>query len=206
VVSEQKHKGRLFVLAGPSGVGKGTLRIQALSNVENLIYSISCTTRKPREGERDGVDYHFVERKEFEEKVANGLFLEHALVHGERYGTLREDIVRELKSGRDVLLEIDVQGAQQIRSLLPESVLIFILPPSLDALEERLRKRKTEPEEKIMLRLEHAKKEMEQTKEYDHVILNDVIERASEELRHIILSYRENSGSVLPEFECLHER
>jgi guanylate kinase len=188
---EQKHRGKLFVLAGPSGVGKGTLRTQALSNVENLIYSISCTTRKPREGERDGVEYHFLTKEEFEEKIAKGSFLEHAVVHGDRYGTLREDIVRELESGRDVLLEIDVQGARQIRSLLPESVLIFILPPSLDALEERLRKRRTEPEEKILLRLEDAKKEMEQVKEYDHIVLNDVMERASEELRRIIMGYRE---------------
>ncbi|MDR2180417.1 MAG: guanylate kinase [Synergistaceae bacterium] len=190
-MSEQKHnKGKLFVLAGPSGVGKGTLRTQALSNVENLVYSISCTTRKPREGERDGVEYHFLTEEEFEEKAAKGSFLEHAVVHGDHYGTLREDIVRELESGRDVLLEIDVQGARQIRFLLPESVLIFVLPPSLDALEERLRKRKTETEEKILLRLEGAKKEMEQAREYDHIVLNDVMERASEELRRIIMSYR----------------
>ncbi|MDR1978209.1 MAG: guanylate kinase [Synergistaceae bacterium] len=192
-MSEQRHKGRLFVLAGPSGVGKGTLRTRALADVENLTYSISCTTRKPRNGERDGVDYHFVTREEFEEKIAGGLFLEHAVVHGDRYGTLREDIVRELESGRDALLEIDVQGAQQIRSLLPESVLIFILPPSLEVLEERLRRRRTESEEKIDLRLEDAKKEMERAKEYDHVVLNDVLERASEELRRIILHYRKQS-------------
>jgi guanylate kinase len=170
-------------------VGKGTLRAQALSDVENLTYSISCTTRKPRDGERDGVDYHFITRKEFEEKIAGGLFLEHAVVHGEHYGTLREDILRELESGRDVLLEIDVQGAQQIRALLPGSVLIFILPPSLEVLEERLRKRKTESEEKIGRRLEVAKKEMEQAKEYDHVVFNEVMERASEELRRIITRY-----------------
>jgi guanylate kinase len=174
-------------------VGKGTLRTRALADVENLTYSISCTTRKPRNGERDGVDYHFVTREEFEEKIAGGLFLEHAVVHGDRYGTLREDIVRELESGRDALLEIDVQGAQQIRSLLPESVLIFILPPSLEVLEERLRRRRTESEEKIDLRLEDAKKEMERAKEYDHVVLNDVLERASEELRRIILHYRKQS-------------
>jgi guanylate kinase len=178
------------VLVGPSGVGKGTLRTRALSDIEGLTYSISCTTRKPRRGERDGVDYHFVTRDNFEEKIARGLFLEHAVVHRDRYGTLKEDIVRELESGRDVLLEIDVQGARQIRELLPESVLIFILPPSLDALEERLRKRETESNEKIELRLEDAKKEMKQAKEYDHVILNDVMERASEELRDVIMGYR----------------
>lgn len=190
-MSEQRHRGRLFVLAGPSGVGKGTLRMQALSNIENLTYSISCTTRKPRDGERDGVDYYFVAKKEFEEKAAEGLFLEHAVVHGDCYGTLREDIVRELELGRDVLLEIDVQGARQIRSLLPESVLIFILPPSLEVLEERLRRRKTESEEKIQLRLQDAKKEMAQAEGYDHVVLNDVLQRASEELRRIIMRYRD---------------
>jgi guanylate kinase len=178
------------VLAGPSGVGKGTLRTQALSDVGDLTYSISCTTRKPRRGERDGVDYHFVTKEDFEKKIARGLFLEHAVVHEDLYGTLKEDIVRELESGRDVLLEIDVQGAGQIRAILPESVLIFVLPPSLDALEERLRKRKTESEEKIRLRLEDAEKEMKQAEKYDHVILNDVLERASKELRDVILGYR----------------
>jgi guanylate kinase len=184
------RKGRLFVLAGPSGVGKGTLRKKALSDIEDLTYSVSCTTRQPREGERDGVDYHFVTEQDFEEKIAGGLFLEHAVVHGCRYGTLLENVERETGAGRDVLLEIDVQGARQVREVLPESVLIFIAPPSLDVLEKRLRQRKTESEDKIALRLENAKKEMALSSEYDRIIVNNDLEKACKELRDLLLSYR----------------
>ena len=184
------RKGRLFVLAGPSGAGKGTLREKALTDIEDLIYSVSCTTRQPREGERDGVDYRFVTMRDFEEKIAGGLFLEHAVVHGDRYGTLLADVLREREAGRDVLLEIDVQGARQVKVILPESVMIFISPPSLDVLEQRLRRRKTETEDKIAIRLENAKKEMALSSEYDHVIVNDDLERACGELRDVLLSYR----------------
>ncbi|MDR1875420.1 MAG: guanylate kinase [Synergistaceae bacterium] len=185
-----KCRGRLFVLAGPSGVGKGTLRARVLSDIDNLVYSISCTTRAPREGEREGVDYRFISKEEFMNRERQNLFLEHAAVHGNFYGTLREDVEREMEAGHDVLLEIDVQGARQIRELLPESVLIFIAPPSAAVLEERLRRRRTESEEQIALRLENAKKEMEQSSDYSHVVLNDTLERASEALRGIVLSYR----------------
>jgi guanylate kinase len=187
---EKTREGRLFVLAGPSGVGKGTLRTKALSGLENLIYSISCTTRQPREGERDGVEYHFVTARDFEEMIAGGLFLEHAVVHGNRYGTLLKDVELETGAGRDVLLEIDVQGARQVKAILPESVLIFIAPPSLDVLEKRLRQRKTESEDKISLRLENAKKEIALSSEYDHIIVNDDLEKACTELRGLILSYK----------------
>jgi guanylate kinase len=190
--AKEERRGRLFVLAGPSGVGKGTLRLRALSGIGNLIYSISCTTRKPRDGERDGVDYHFITEEDFKDRVARGLFLEYAIVHSDCYGTLRKDVTRETEAGRDVLLEIDVQGAGQVKRLLPESVLIFIAPPSLEVLERRLRQRRTESEEQIRLRLGNAKKEMEQAADYDRVIINGDLERASEELRNLILSYREN--------------
>ena len=186
----QGRKGKLFVFSGPSGVGKGTLRMRALSDVENLVYSISCTTRAPRTGEHEGVDYWFISKQDFEDKVARGLFLEHAFVHGDFYGTLRENICRETEAGRDVMLEIDVQGALQIRELLPESVLIFVQPPSLEVLEERLRLRGTESEDKITQRLENAKQEMRQASKYDHVIVNDTLEQAAEELRDVIISYR----------------
>ena len=187
---KEGHKGRLFVLGGPSGVGKGTLRSRATSGLEKLRYSISCTTRKPREGERDGIDYHFIEKDDFEDKVARGLFLEHASVHSNYYGTLREDVVREIETGYDVMLEIDVQGADQVRRLLPESVLIFIAPPSLEVLEQRLRLRQTESEEQIKLRLENARKEMALSASYDHIILNDNLDCPAEELRNVILSYK----------------
>jgi len=188
------RKGRLFVIAGPSGVGKGTLRKLALSDIENLTYSISCTTRPPREGERDGVDYYFVTMQAFEEKIAAGLFLEHAVVHGDRYGTLLESVERETNAGRDVLLEIDVQGARQIKEVLPDSVLLFIVPPSLDVLEERLRQRRTESEAKIMLRLENAKMEMALLSDFDQVIVNDDLEETCKKLRNLLLSYRKNAG------------
>ena len=184
------RKGRLFVLAGPSGVGKGTLRKKALSDMEDLTYSVSCTTRQPREGERDGVEYHFVTTRDFEEKIAGGLFLEHAVVHGHRYGTLLADVKRDTEAGRDVLLEIDVQGARQVREALPESVLVFIAPPSLGVLEKRLRQRRTESEDKITVRLENAKKEMAFASEYDRVIVNDNLEEACKELRDLLLNYR----------------
>lgn len=190
MLNGQKGKGRLFVLAGPSGVGKGTLRSRALANIDDLTYSISCTTRAPRAGEREGRDYRFVSRRDFEDRIAQGLFLEHASVHGNYYGTLREDVEREIEAGRDVLLEIDVQGAGQIKEQIPDSVLIFVSPPSLEVLEQRLRQRKTETEETIRTRLENAKEEMERVSEYDYNILNDVLERAAEELRGIILGYR----------------
>ena len=185
------EKRNLFILAGPSGAGKGTLRARALSDIGDLTYSISCTTRSPREGEREGVDYRFLSKEDFEDRVEHGLFLEHALVHGNRYGTLRGDVEREMAAGQDVLLEIDVQGAESVRRLVPDCVMLFIAPPSLAVLEERLRRRGTDSEETIALRLENAKKEMARAAEYDRVIVNDDLERAAGELRGVILSYRE---------------
>ena len=180
------------MLSGPSGVGKGTLRTRALKGIEGLAYSVSCTTRSPRPEDREGVDYRFVSEDEFTRMAEQGLFLEHARVHGgPRYGTLREDVERELDAGHDVLLEIDVQGALQVRSLVPDSVMIFVLPPSEAELERRLRGRHTETESELRSRLESAKRELQQAEKYDHVLMNDDLDRASEGLRRIILSYRE---------------
>ena len=190
---ENLGKRNLFILAGPSGVGKGTLRARALSGIDGLAYSISCTTRSPREGEREGADYRFLSKEDFEDRVKRGLFLEHALVHGNRYGTLRGDVEREMAAGHDVLLEIDVQGAERVRRLVPDCVMLFIAPPSLAVLEARLRKRGTDSEETIALRLVNAKEEMAHSAEYDRVIVNDDLERAAEELRGVILSYREKN-------------
>ncbi|MDR1732027.1 MAG: guanylate kinase [Synergistaceae bacterium] len=198
---KRESRGRLFVLAGPSGAGKGTLRSRALADVEGWVYSISCTTRAPRGGERDGVEYRFLSREAFEEKVERNLFLEYALVHGNFYGTLREDVQRDLDAGRDVLLEIDVQGAKQVRKLIPDCVLIFISPPSLSVLSERLRKRGTDSEEQIALRLSNAKEEMKYASFCDHVVVNDELDAATEELRRIILSYKgtdSKTGSKRP--------
>lgn len=183
-------RGHLFVLSGPSGTGKGTLRKALFSAMTDLVYSISCTTRPPRPGEVDGVDYHFISPQAFERLVEAGAFLEEANVHGHRYGTLREDVVRELEAGRDVVLEIDVQGARQVKEGFAEAVLLFVEPPSTEELERRLRSRGTEDEASLDLRLRNAEKEMALAKVYDHTVLNDDLKKALQELQSLIRSYR----------------
>ncbi|MBR4196413.1 MAG: guanylate kinase [Synergistaceae bacterium] len=179
--------GKLFVLSGPSGVGKGTLREHALKDAPNLKYSISCTTRQPRDGETDGVEYRFISREKFREDISRGMFLEYAHVHEDYYGTLKADVVNELESGHDVLLEIDVQGALQVKEKMPGAVLIFVAPPSTEVLERRLRGRGTEADKSLHVRLENAVKELALKDRYDYVIVNDDLDSASDELRKIIL-------------------
>ena len=179
--------GKLFVISGPSGAGKGTLREKALDDIQNLVYSISCTTRKPREGEIDGVQYRFISHEKFKEDIEKNLFLEYAHVHADFYGTLKADVIKELNGGKNVLLEIDVQGALQVREKISDAILIFIAPPSLEELEKRLRDRHTETEENLKLRLSNAEKELELKDKYDYVIINDDLEKASKELRDLIL-------------------
>lgn len=187
-----KERGTLFVLSGPSGVGKGTLRARALRDIEGLTYSVSCTTRPPRPGDREGVDYRFVSEDEFSRMVEQGRFLEYARVHGgPHYGTLREDVERELDAGRDVLLEIDVQGALQVRSLIPDAVTIFVLPPSEEELERRLRGRHTETETELRARLESARRELKEAPKYDRVLVNDDLDEASTALRRMVMDFRE---------------
>ena len=179
--------GKLFVLSGPSGVGKGTLREHALNNAPNLKYSISCTTRNPREGETDGVEYRFISHAKFQDCISQGLFLEYAHVHEDYYGTLKRDVVNELESGHDVLLEIDVQGALQVKEKMPEAVLIFVAPPSVEVLTQRLKGRGTESAGSLEIRLANAMKEIALKDRYDYVIVNDDLDSACEELRKIIL-------------------
>ncbi len=189
---KKRTTGSLFVLSGPSGAGKGTLRKKMFEKVPGITFSISCTTREPREGEREGIDYHFISADEFHSRLERGEFLENADVHGHLYGTLREDAVRVLNSGSDILLEIDVQGALQVREKMPGSILLFVAPPSFEELEQRLRDRGTESEERLQIRLRNARWEMEKAPLYDYVIINDDIERAAEELEGIILEQRKN--------------
>ena len=179
--------GKLFVLSGPSGVGKGTLREHALNNAPNLKYSISCTTRKPREGETDGIEYRFISHETFRDYISRGLFLEYAHVHEDFYGTLKRDVVNELESGHDVLLEIDVQGALQVKEKMPEAVLIFVAPPSVEVLTKRLTGRGTESPSSLEVRLSNALKEIALKDKYDYVIVNDDLDAACNELRKIIL-------------------
>lgn len=186
----QKPRGHLFVISGPSGAGKGTLRKRLFEEISELVFSISCTTRKPRPKEREGIDYRFLETEAFVQHVADGHFLEHAEVHGNYYGTLREDVERELRQNRDVVLEIDVQGALQVQERFPEAVLIFIMPPSAKELEKRLRGRGTEREDILETRLHNAEMEMQYAGCYDHAVVNDDLERAAAELIALVQSYR----------------
>ena len=184
-----QKKGVLFVFSGPSGVGKGTLKAKLFEEFAGKIaYSVSATTRGPREGEVDGKDYFFITRQEFESRVQNNEFLEHAVFAGNCYGTPRAYVEKLLNSGMNVVLEIDVQGALQVMQSMPECVSIFILPPSFEELERRLRGRGTETEEKICQRLETAKRELPYAHKYDYQIVNGGdIEAAYAQLRAVFL-------------------
>ena len=186
------HKGKrgvLFVCSGPSGVGKGTLKAKLFEEFAyRIAYSVSATTRGPREGEVDGKDYFFISRQEFERRVKNNEFLEHAEFAGNCYGTPRAYVEKLLDSGMNVVLEIDVQGALQVMKSMPECVSVFILPPSFEELEHRLRGRGTETEEKVRERLETAKRELPYAPQYDYQIVNGGdIEAAYQSLREVFL-------------------
>ena len=180
---------RVFVITGPSGVGKGTLIRALRERVPGLELSVSATTREPRSGEEDAADYHFLTPDEFARRAEEGDFLEHATFSGNRYGTLRSEIERILGAGASVVLEIEVQGARQVRAALgDEAVLIFIAPPGPEALRERLAGRGTDSEDAIERRLETAKQELEAQQEFKHVVVNDDVERAAGELVSIVQS------------------
>ena len=186
------HKGKrgvLFVFSGPSGVGKGTLKAKLFEEfADRIAYSVSATTRGPREGEVDGKDYFFISRQEFERRVKNNEFLEHAEFAGNCYGTPRAYVEKLLDSGMNVVLEIDVQGALQVMKSMPECVSVFILPPSFEELGHRLRGRGTETEEKVRERLETAKRELPYAPQYDYQIVNGGdIEAAYQSLREVFL-------------------
>ena len=180
--------GKLFVLSGPSGAGKGTLREHALQDIPNLVYSISCTTRRPRPGELDGREYRFITHEQFTAWVEEGRFLEYAHVHDDMYGTLKADVIRELDAGNNVLLEIDVQGALQVREKMPDALLVFVDVSSIEELERRLRDRHTETEAALQVRLANAVRERELKREYDYIVVNDDLDAACRELREIITS------------------
>lgn len=175
-------RGRLFVISGPSGVGKGTVIARLLESDPNTWKSISATTRKPREGETDGVDYYFVERKDFERTAQGGGFLEWAEYSGNLYGTPVASVQKQLDAGKNVILEIEVQGAFQVRDAAPEAELIFIAPPSVDELERRLRGRGTEDEATIQRRMETALMELSREMEYDKTFVNDDLDTVVSEL------------------------
>jgi guanylate kinase len=179
---------KVFVITGPSGVGKGTLIEQLLERVPELELSVSATTREPRPGEVDGRDYHFLTPKEFDRRVDAGEFLEHATYSGNRYGTLRQEVERRLAEGHSVVLEIEVQGARQVRAAMPEAVLIFIAPPDPVALRKRLEGRGTDSAEAIDRRLRTAEIELEAQPEFSHVIVNDEVQNSASELEKLVRS------------------
>jgi guanylate kinase len=180
--------GHVFVITGPSGVGKGTLIRGLLERVPGLELSVSATTRAPRPGERDGVDYHFLSEEEFDRRVAAGDFVEHASYSGHKYGTLRSELERRMAEAAGVVLEIEVQGARQIRAAMPEAVQVFIAPPSVEALRARLVGRGTDAPEDVEARLATALEELQAEKEFEYVVVNDRLEQATEELADIVRS------------------
>lgn len=190
-------KGSLFVVSAPSGSGKTTVCQRALEDLPDLAYSISHTTRPERYGEKNGVDYFFVSRDEFVTMMDQGEFLEWAVVHGHYYGTAKKQIEGCLGTGKDILLDIDVQGARQVRDKIREAILIFIVPPSFEVLEERLRRRQSDNEEAIRLRLNNARTELKAIREYDYIIINDDLEDAVKKFSAIVLADRSRRSRVI---------
>ncbi len=184
------QRGILFVLSGPSGVGKGTVLDGLMEDYNNINYSISVTTRTPREGEINGDDYFFVNREKFEEMKAKNQFLETARVHGNYYGTPRYSVEECLSRGEDIILEIDIQGAKQIKQEFNDAVYIFLLPPNYEELKTRLEKRDSETAESLKRRLKNASEEISEVKNYDYSIVNDKVEDTVEEVKRVIKKER----------------
>lgn len=199
-------RGKLFVIAAPSGAGKTSLVRALIQRMPHLRFSISYTTRQRRETEQHGRDYFFVERAEFDRMVAQGEFLEHAQVFDNCYGTARAQVESMLEQGENVLLEIDWQGAQQVRRSMPECRTIFILPPSREALEQRLRGRRTDTEEVIARRLRDSIADMSHWNEFDYVVINDDFERAAQDLESIARGQGEHLSAQRPETQTLLPR
>ena len=178
-------KGKLIVVSGPRGSGKSTAT-KLVRDMLQIPLSISATTRSPRAGEIDGKDYFFLEKEDFEKRIANEEFYEYALVHGNYYGTLREEVESRINSGQNVILEIDVQGGLIVKEKNSEAILVFFKAPNMEVLAKRLEDRKTDTKDVIELRLANAKKELEYEKEYDYTVVNDNLEKACQELINII--------------------
>ena len=184
------HKGILMVLSGFSGAGKGTLMKKLLETYDNYALSVSMTTRQPREGERDGIEYFFSSKEAFEQKIEEGGLIEYAQYCGNYYGTPKAYVEEQLANGKDVILEIEIQGALQIKEKFPEALLLFATPPSIEELEKRLRGRGTETEEVIRKRLLRAGEEAEGMDAYDYLVINDDLERCVEEIHSIVNAAR----------------
>ena len=191
------EQGELFVISAPSGVGKTTLCRRLLERISGVSFSVSYTTRNPRQGEFDGIDYHFVTQDRFEEMISVDAFLEWARVYSNFYGTSKSEVLSRLELGEDVLLDIDVQGARQVRRLFPEAILIFLLPPSWSVLEARLRDRGSENSSRLKLRMANAKSELEAVYEYNFAVINDDLSKATEDLKSIVIAQRCRTPRIL---------
>lgn len=200
-----KEEGILFILSGPSGVGKGTVRKQVFDQETNLKYSISMTTRSPRPGEKEGVDYFYRSKEEFEELVKQDALLEHAQYVDNYYGTPKEYVENMLSLGYDVFLEIEVQGALQVKKNFDKGIFIFLLPPSLEELKNRILLRGTESEQLVLNRLAEAQKEIKMMDEYDYVIVNDNVHTAVEKINSIIQSEHCKRERVAKQYKLLLE-
>jgi guanylate kinase len=200
------ERGLMVVISGPSGVGKGTIR-KALFAIpdNNFVYSVSMTTRKPRQDEVEGVDYFFVSKEQFEKNIAEGKFLEWAEFVGEYYGTPLDYIERMLASGKEVIIEIEVQGALQVREKMPDAVFVFIVPPSKKALEQRLMSRGTEDPKKIQERLEKANREYPLAYKYDYIVVNDEVHNAADRIYAIIRAEHAKTERSINKYNKLME-
>jgi guanylate kinase len=185
-----KSPGHLFIISAPSGAGKSTLCHAMLDQFADLLYSISYTTRSPRRGEKDGVDYYFISKDMFEQGIARHQWAEWAEVHGNYYGTSADFLDKNLAAGHDILLDIDIQGARQILKRYPDGIAIFIMPPSLAVLKQRLEDRGTDSPAVIAVRLDNAQKEMAQKNMYRHIVINDRLSDATAEMTAIFENYR----------------
>lgn len=186
-------RGRLFIISAPSGTGKTTLCSAVLNRFPDMLYSVSYTTRKPRNGEQNGIEYHFIKKRDFKDKIEDGQWAEWAEVHGNYYGTSAEFLDKGLDSGRDIILDIDVQGTIRLLEQYPEAVTIFVMPPSIEELKRRLELRNTDSSEVIARRLENAILEMAKKDLYLHVIINDQLHKAIEQLIAVLENYRSNA-------------
>lgn len=182
------NNGLLVVISGPSGAGKGTICKRLKEDFKELQVSVSATTRKPREGEIEGTSYFFVEEEDFIKKINNDEFLEYAKVYGNYYGTPKKEVFNQLEAGNDIILEIDIQGALQVKKNYPKGVFIFILPPSLSELNNRIERRGTDSKEVIFKRMQSAYDELNYAFEYDYVVVNDEVEAAVEQIKFIIFA------------------
>jgi guanylate kinase len=197
-LQEKRSRGRLFIVSAPSGAGKTTLCRNVVASLSHLKFSVSYTTRQPRPGETPDADYTFISRGDFQSMIDRGEFIEWAEVHGERYGTSRQRLREMIRSGYDVILDIDTQGAMQIKEKHSEGTYVFVMPPSMEVLRQRLRSRMTDSLQEIEKRLNRSVAEIKTYPAYDYVIINDTLGKAVREFEAIILSYRARTETINP--------